>query len=1058
MPTLRAVHRAAKNLAITLLLFSTILLSISANTIRPVQANQVAVSPGKYDLTLGNNTGLVTLSYPNSTILTDSVGDLLFAVRLEPNSSQFHCDIDTPTGPSPLQHGDCQFSLNIYIPPDFTGLSIGNTWTSFTNNYNPNTIRLSRQSSADEIGPNWWEVSIQKLNVTCAPSLADPSKGVFLAYPNCPDPLTPPTFLATYQTKPQYIRLFQVTSPITAGRYFFKAFINGQSIGADNFPTLVVKASRDPATISGTLRDLGDRNPARAGRPIFLAPGTGAQIIATGYDPSGRGVSAQTFINSTSNGNYTLYGVSPGTYNLTVHAAGYIPITITQFPYPYPFTPWVSKPTPISVAAAQSLEGVDIYLTESPNVTGTVLSQTASGRPVPWGTVCSVSFRGPFAPTCSTPRAITVELLNLDGTTVEATNQQPYTLSTISCQSGNPGVNCATTPAATDYHFIIQYELSSWSGEIPQNDANFTSGLPTGEDYFVRAYVTSYIQLAEIRAHVGNFTVETEVPVPLIRTGCFTITVHLHDFNFPSSDLVDDPIKVNGTLTVSAYDMEGILRAQNSTSVFDGNSTGFVEACGFSSASQRGIFSQFSQNYGILPGTYYIQARLTAAPVVIGNAATTTNAPLPGALVVGDLYYQTANYLATIGLGDGDTQISLHMYRAAGIQLHIYSVDTEDPHLYRYWAFPGSPVFLTFIPTSEISVYQTNATQPVDNYTIPPPFPVDFPGNTAGPGLNIAGLPVIPGQSGSYECFVYTIGYTQDTPCHFTVQLGTNADASIWMVKNPFISLTVAFRHEGLLTGINSTEPYAQPINNLPATPTRLEAFDDQGNFVAANATYIPNVSKSGAPTQVANFTLAGMTNYYGDPRYVWSGFYDTTDQASQQSGGLLLYPWELSQPYHEFTIRIWVDGYYQLYPVRVSVPTTGNVSLTIVLDRASRISGTIAGPDFFDQARPQSWAAVDLEPNNYTLSGIIDVEPGNYTTTSLDGFFQVWVPQGTYGMGVLLAGYNSYQAELAVSAGSDISLWIWLENYQISTQPASGVIGTAIAPAIKQFSTYDEL
>ena len=143
---------------------------------------------------------------------------------------------------------------------------------------------------------------------------------------------------------------------------------------------------------------------------------------------------------------------------------------------------------------------------------------------------------------------------------------------------------------------------------------------------------------------------------------------------------------------------------------------------------------------------------------------------------------------------------------------------------------------------------------------------------------------------------------------------------------------------------------------------------------------------------------------------------------------------------------------------MRVSVPTTGNVSLTIVLDRASRISGTIAGPDFFDQARPQSWAAVDLEPNNYTLSGIIDVEPGNYTTTSLDGFFQVWVPQGTYGMGVLLAGYNSYQAELAVSAGSDISLWIWLENYQISTQPASGVIGTAIAPAIKQFSTYDEL
>jgi hypothetical protein len=269
------------------------------------------------------------------------------------------------------------------------------------------------------------------------------------------------------------------------------------------------------------------------------------------------------------------------------------------------------------------------------------------------------------------------------------------------------------------------------------------------------------------------------------------------------------------------------------------------------------------------------------------------------------------------------------------------------------------------------------------------------------------------------------------------------------MVVNPLIALTVAFRHEGLLTATNSTDPYAQPINDLDATPVRFEAFDNQGNFVAANATYIRDGSR------VANFTLAGLSNYYGDPRYVWSGFYDTTDQVTQQSGGLLIYPWELSQPYHEFTIRIWVDGYYQLYPVSVTVATRGNVSLTIFLDRASRISGTIAGPDFFDEARPQSWAAVDLEPNNYTLSGIIDVEPGNYTTTSLDGFFQVWVPQGAYGMGVLLAGYTSYQAVLAVPAGSDVSLWVWLENYQISTQPANTVIMAPLASVIRRLPIY---
>jgi hypothetical protein len=923
-------------------------------------------------------------------------------------------------------------SLSIYIPPEFTGLAIAKLWSSFTNNYDPNSIRLSRQSSGDEIAPNWWQISIQNIIVTNSPSHFPPENG----------PLVSQRVFLANQT--QYIRLFEVTSPTTAGRYFFKAFINGVSIGAENFPTLVVKASRDPATISGILRDLGNVNPLRAGMPIVLQNGAGAQIIATGYDPNGRAVSAQTFINSTADGSYTLFGVAAGTYNITVHAAGYIPTTITQFPYPYPFTPWVVQPTPITVAPAQSLDGVDIYLSESPNVTGTVFSQTADGLPTPWGTVCSVSFGFSSFTPCSTPRAITVELLNLDGTTVQATNQQPYTLpSTTNC---NTVINCATNPTATDYHFTIQNELSSWSGEIPENLANFTSGLPTGNDYFVRAYVTSYIQLAEIRVHVANATLETEVPLPLIRTGFISLTVHFKDSNNTNSDLgtcllsagaedCGDPTQVSGTLSVSAYDMQGILRAQNTTTVFDGSRSAYIELLGFSNARQRGTFSEFSQNYGILPGTYYIQARFTAAPPVVGNAATTTNAPVPGSLVVGDLYYQTSIVMATIGLGDIDTQLSFAIYRAAGIQLHIYSIDTQIPPLYRDWAFPASTVLLTFIPASETSVYQTNSTQPSESFSIPTP---------PSSGLSVTGL-----QAGSYDCFVSTLGYTQQTPVHFTVQLGSNADASVWMIVNPMINVTIAFRDEGLLTGINSTEPYAQPINNLDGTPARIEVFDYLGNFVAANASYIPNTSPTGVPTRVANFTLAGFDIYYGDPRDVWSGFYDTTDQVGQHAGGLLLYPWELSQEYHEFTIRIWVDGYYQMETFRLMVPTRGDVSATLVLDRASRIRGTIAGPDFFDTARPLSWATVDLEPNNYTLSRIIDVEPGNYTTTSLDGSFQVWAPPGLYGMGVSLEGYQSYSALLAVPPGSDVFTWIWLDNYQPSPQSSIAASLMSAAPSL---------
>ena len=170
-----------------------------------------------------------------------------------------------------------------------------------------------------------------------------------------------------------------MTSPLTAGRYFFKAFINGISIGASNFPTLIVKGSRDPAYISGTLRDLGvQRNVTNAGQPIILPNGYGGQVVATGIDYLGRPASAQAFINSTkySHGQYTLFGVAPGTYNITAYAAGYMP---------------AYRPTTVSVAAAQSLEGVDIFMSPSVIITGTVLSETAEHELIKWGTLLSVS-------------------------------------------------------------------------------------------------------------------------------------------------------------------------------------------------------------------------------------------------------------------------------------------------------------------------------------------------------------------------------------------------------------------------------------------------------------------------------------------------------------------------------------------------------------------------------------------------------------------------------------------------------------------------------------------
>ena len=335
-----------------------------------------------------------------------------------------------------------------------------------------------------------------------------------------------------------------MASPLTAGRYFFKAFINGVSIGASNFPTLVVKASRDPAYISGVLREFGDRNSTRAGQPITLPNGTGARVLATGYDYLGRPVSAQAFINSTAGGQYTLFGVAPGTYNITAYAAGYVPA----------YRPWT-----VSVLAAQSLEGVDIYMFESVMITGTVLSR-CEGAPVPWGTLTASNFGG--RSTGSVPRAISIQVLNLDGTLAAQT----------------PINATFTNPALTTFSFTIQRYVGL-DGRIPQDFANYTSGLVSG-DYLLRAYVTSYVQLAEVRVHVLNSTTDAQVEIPLVRTGQFFVTVHFKDSN---STIVDEATTVSGTLTVSAYDQEGILRAQNSTFVPANSNT---DECSFARFQQ----------------------------------------------------------------------------------------------------------------------------------------------------------------------------------------------------------------------------------------------------------------------------------------------------------------------------------------------------------------------------------------------------------------------------------------------------------------------------------------
>jgi hypothetical protein len=572
----------------------------------------VDVSPGKNDGKLGvdfPSFSTVKLTYPNSTILSNSVGDLLFNVTLNPPPS--NRTIQDVTGATFYR------SIDIYLPPDFTGLTIRKVWSSFTNDYDPNSLSLSRRSSSDRIAPNWWRVSVSNLIVTGNIKFVD-SNG----------PLTARRIFQANQS--QYIRIFQVTSPSVAGRYFFKTFINGTSVGAADFPTIVVAGSNNPAYISGTLRDIGNMNPDEAGKPIELPDGFGARVLATGIDYLGRQASAQAFINSTAQGRYTLFGVAPGTYNVTAYAAGFIPTT---------------RPNTVSVLAAQSLEGVDISLPHSANVTGTVLSETSDGVAIPWGQL--FGFGGSAA-----NRSIVVRILSLTGSVLVASTPAPYR-PTLSAD-----------PDATSFDFSIQREVS-FDGRIPQDFANYTSGLVAG-DYLLGAYVTSYVQLEDAIIHLSNETLRTSYVIRLIRTGFFSVTVHFKDYN---STLTESP-SPGGTLSVQAVDQLGTVRGTNVTSVLPGATEATVEILGLSESRSFGFVELLPPNYGLPSGTYHILVRFTSSPLFTGFAN----------VGIRDLYYQVTDLEGTISLASSSSfnqpsSLSLSITKSGGVILSLYSVD-----------------------------------------------------------------------------------------------------------------------------------------------------------------------------------------------------------------------------------------------------------------------------------------------------------------------------------------------------------------------------------------------
>jgi hypothetical protein len=338
---------------------------------------------------------------------------------------------------------------------------------------------MDKLGSNDPIGPSWWSVRITSFNISGS----------------------------------HVVKLFNVRAPDVCGRYFVKVFTNGTSIGAENFPTIVVKGGLYPAYISGRVLNA---NNGQYGEPVGVA----GKVVAEGKTALGEAIQAQAYFSASANGAYTIYGLAAGTYNLTASAAGFVPETLDRT---------------VSVDAGQSLEGVDIYVYPSATISGTICSKCGVGA-IPWGNAAS--------------HRISMEILdsNLQSKAWLATN------TTI------------IDPSQAYYSFSFS-GLIELDGHVPQDYADYVSGLASG-DYYLKAYVNGYLQKDVVAVHVYEYSRTISVPFDLWRSSQFSVTVHFVDVTGSAS-----PTPKDGTLTLEAYALDGGIEGYNRTSVPKGSTS-----------------------------------------------------------------------------------------------------------------------------------------------------------------------------------------------------------------------------------------------------------------------------------------------------------------------------------------------------------------------------------------------------------------------------------------------------------------------------------------------------
>jgi hypothetical protein len=580
---------------------------------------------------------------------------------------------------------------------------------------------------------------------------------------------------------------------------------------------------------------------------------------------------------------------------------------------------------------------------------------------------------------------------------------------------------------------------TNMSGYVPQALATWVNGLEPGR-YYLRAFVNGYVQTTSngenfeeypFSVSANEWAGDIYVPMTLFATNVLNVTVHLHDI---PGTLLPSPTKIPNSLLVELYDDNYNLVATNFTAIPLSASSASLLMSGFglegSNPNRR--FSLYAyrgfgyQDYGISPGTYHMRTYVEGYLLKNGEIDV------------------------SLGLGVGVVSVSVNMYRGAAFQLTVYSMDWEYPSVPRNWKWPGERITIQvynytgyLIDTQPFLVFFS---QPDGATSI---GPITFDGNhaiIAQPGaefLGLLGIRPTAYQNGSYTFKVLTYGYVQPTLTEaYGLEGNTTTDLRINLFLGVNMTLHIKFKSEGIF----GTVPFNMSM--------RLRVFDDIGNLVGAWLTGSADdvlsfgQFEAGLSQNLANpVFLQSLDPIHRDPPMTWYVPGGTTDLRITISGippgyidpifsnttvqgikGSPFYegPWTVeadtvnwylpaasyplvpallqgesyhliqSQPYpYGWTGGLlWPNhlGPYEQSNVWVVPNTRPNTEVSVVESLALNgyLQGEVLASDWSNEARTASW--VRVQTSNENLS---------FTAYSLDGFFDMYLPAGTYSLTV---------------------------------------------------------